>query len=104
MIRYGSITIDRAQHAIWHGRHFHQFTMQATARFPLLCALILCKPQNRDELFELVYKNRADGGPILEGKHIEVLIAQLKPIFEKLHLQLIRERKNGCIHYQVVPK
>ena len=53
-------------------------------------------------MFEGVYGHRADGGPNQGPKIIEVHFVHLKKVWEKIGLQLAREKRGGKLHYWLV--
>lgn len=102
VIRTNGIEIDMVRKTISHRGHVERFIMPLS--FALTRHLILgfC---NREELFYLLYGHRSDGGPDMGGGQIATMMAQKRPIFDRLNLQFDKVR-GGWYHtrYRLVPK
>jgi len=83
MIRWHDIIIDRPRRMIYRNGVVIEFP---PAQFQLACALILAGPMTKGALFDLLYDDREDGGPV--GNTIDVGFCQLKPRFARLGLML----------------
>lgn len=102
VIRTDGIVIDLKRKTVSHCGHCERFT--STLSFGLTCHLILGF-YNREELFYLLYGDRADGGPDMGSNRIATMMAQKREIFERLALQFEKVR-GGHYHtrYRLVPK
>jgi hypothetical protein len=102
VIRHNGIEIDIAKREIRHrGARYHSAKYYG---FALVFHLIMGQ-HSKSELFDLLYSHRADGGPELGDNHIAVMLSQKRPIFERLQLELKKERgAHYWTRYQLVPK
>lgn len=106
MIRHGNIEIDCVQMVIRNGEHKHKLASNARrVQFPILCHLILSGGVTLDQLFELLWGHREDGGPMTGIELLRVRFCQYKTIFCALNMKLVRERRSGHrhSHYSLVP-
>jgi DNA-binding response OmpR family regulator len=76
MIRWQGITIDRRRRAITHNGDSIYLSPHF---FRLACALLLAGPMTKPNLFDLVYDEVEDGGPLSGVKIIDVMVCQIKP-------------------------
>lgn len=110
MIRFGTVTIDRKRKVISNGMRQHQFGdcnngNHAFATFELLQHLLLAGGKTSRELFDLIYGNDPNGGPLGWWTVINVLICQRLQktgILEKLGMDLRAEKCNGLKRYWVI--
>lgn len=111
MIRHNDITIDSKRCVITH-RDAQVFFKSPECRsryepyvqYRLLCHLILGGPQSADELYELIYGGREDGGPN-QGRHIIcVHFCHMKERLAALSLELRKFRDCGVLRYWVEPR
>lgn len=102
VIRTNGIEIDRVCRTISHRGHREHFNRPIS--FVMTCHLILGF-FNRDELFDLIYGHRHDGGPEMGSNQIATMFVQKRLIFERLGLQFDKVR-GGHYHtrYRLVPK
>lgn len=103
MIWHNGIGIDREARNIHRDRTVVHFSQRRA--FELFCHLILGSPKNCEQLFDLLYGHRADGGPEQGKNIINVLMSQKRPQIAKLGLELKKERgTHYWTRYQLVPK
>lgn len=90
MIRFDGITINRhpRRRYIAHGgAEIHFAPRRYAFKFKLACALLLAGPKTKRELFDLLYRDDPDGGP-LDPKIIDVMIFHLKPRFASIGIEI----------------
>jgi hypothetical protein len=87
MIRFRGIRIDRYRCSIAHGGAEILFSRH-TRKFDLACALLLAGPKTKAELFDLIYGNSPDGGPLGHVRTIDVMICMLKKQFTAIGINL----------------
>jgi|SRR5580692_1211666 hypothetical protein len=110
MIRHNEITIDSKRCAIRHrGAEVFFKSPEFRSRYEpyvqyrLLCHLILGGAQSVGELFELIYGDRADGGPE-QGPHIIfVHFYHMRERLRLLSLSLRKSKDCGVLRYWVEP-
>jgi hypothetical protein len=107
MIRHNGITLDRKNQTIYHRgrkRVLHQINPGGfrPVAYKLWEALIL-GPLDRATLFDRMYGEREDGGPLDGIKIVDIRISQWKYAFKLLGLQIVREKRCGVKYYRLVP-
>ncbi len=109
MIRFGTVTIDTKTRTITNGARSRQWMNNCNdsrgrlIMFRMMKHLLLSSGITANELFTLLYGDRADGGP-LEGDHIiHIHLAQVKPALDILGMKLKTWRKNSRTVYRVAP-
>lgn len=107
MITHNGITIDRGRQVISHNGLTRRFTTtcragQRPVMFRIWEALIMGKP-DRDQLFDAIYGECPEGGPIAGPWIFHIRLHQWKPEFSKINLRLHKEKWSGVMHYQLVP-
>lgn len=103
MIRHNEIEIDNERRTIKHRGALVRFNQNRS--FSLLKHLILSGHKNIDELFDLVYNEPEDGGPLSGTNGISVLLTQNKKYYEQLDLVLSKERgAHAATRYWLEPK
>lgn len=93
MIRFDGITIDRKRHTIARIGIAMQFVPRRNRPshiFYLACTLLLAGPKTKKELFDMLYHDDPEGGP-LDPKIINVLLHQIKRRFTPLGIEVRRE-------------
>lgn len=102
VIRTDGIEIDLKRWTISHRGHCEQFNRPLS--FAMTRHLILGF-FNKEELFNLLYGHRHDGGPEMGENQIATMFAQKRAMFERLGLQFDKVR-GGFYHtrYRLVPK
>ena len=93
MIRWRDIIIDRPRRMIYRNGVVIEFP---PAQFQLACALILAGPMTKGALFDLLYDDREDGGPV--GNIIAVLFCQIRPKLARLDLKLCADGERYWWH------
>jgi DNA-binding response OmpR family regulator len=82
MIRWNGIEIDRKNLAIRHGNEVLQFKMRTgTTRsilFETICHVILAGPITYTDLFDRLYGNDGDGGPLTRVLDVHICNQQKK--------------------------
>ena len=95
MIRWQGVTIDRSKRTIAHdGDAIHLSGL----RFQLACALLLGGPMCREALFDLLYDDDDEGGPLSGLNIIDVLFCQIKPKLASLGLKLCADGERYWWH------
>lgn len=104
MIRYRGITIDRETMTIRHAGHTAQFVRpDQRVKFGIMKLLILSNGIGAKKLFDLIYGDDPDGGP-LEGPHVmHIKFKQWAATFAVLNLQLVNKKAAGIVRYELVP-
>lgn len=109
VIRYNGITIDREKRTVSHNKKSYTFSCvrrrKVDVTFRLLLHLVCGPGLSVTELFNLIYADDPDGGP-LEGPHILLVnLNQLeKRVLAPLDLEWRAWRLAGVNFYCVVPK
>ena len=110
MIRFGNITIDRETQTITHGlrsRHWRINTRRDRTNntiFAVMVHLLLAGGVTVPWLFDRLYDEDADGGPIARGNIISVILTQqVKPAAAELGLRLNSRRHNSRSVYWLTP-
>lgn len=102
VIRTDGIEIDMARKTISHRGHREQFNRPLS--FAMTCHLILGF-FNKEEIFDLLYGHRHDGGPEMGENHIATMFAQKRAMFARLGLQFDKVRgRHYHTRYRLVPK
>lgn len=102
MIRTDGIEINLVQKTISHRGYCKRFARPLA--FALTRHLILSF-LNADELFDLLYGHRSDGGPNQGRLQILTMICQKRVLFDRLQLQFDKIRGGHChTRYRLVPK
>jgi len=102
VIRHKGIEIDVKNRVISHRGVIYQ--QRKHYGFALIFHLIMGQ-HSTEELFDLLYGHREDGGPEQGGNHISVMMSQKKELFATLQLELKKERgAHARTRYQLVPK
>ena len=100
MIRWRGITIDRSKRTIARdGNAIHLSGL----RFRLASALLLGGPMSKEILFDLLYDDREDGGPLGGIALISVLLSQNKFRLARIGLELHTDGPNGRRRYWAEP-
>jgi hypothetical protein len=87
MIRFNGIAVYRRTRTILHaGQHLRLPPMM----FRLACTLLLARPKTAVELFDLVYADDPEGGPLHMGT-IRVTLRHLEPRLAAIGIELRRE-------------
>lgn len=107
VIRYNGITIDREKRTISHGEQSYTFLGKrrgSDVSFPMLCHMVLGPGLSVHEMFDLIYREDPDGGPI-EGPHmLLVTLNQMeKKCLKKLGLEWRAWRIASVNFYCIVP-
>jgi hypothetical protein len=100
MIRHNGITIDRKWQRVEHRGKARRF---GACKFRLLCAMLLAGPKNADELFEIVYGDDPDGGPLTGRDIIDQHIHGLKEQISDIGLELHSSRHHARLRYWLAP-
>jgi hypothetical protein len=95
MIRFQDITIDRSKRTIARNGVTMRFT---PLFFRFACVLLLAGPMTKPALFDLLYDDREDGGPLGGLKMIDVLLCQIKPKLAALSLTLCSDGERYWWH------
>lgn len=106
MIFHNGIAIDRKTHTITHNFNSRHFTGKYNGGRQLMFrtweAMIL-GDMSAAELFECLYGEDPNGGPMF-GLHIfYVRIAQWEPELKRMQLRIIRDKRAGQTYYKMVP-
>jgi hypothetical protein len=90
MIRFRGIRIDRYRCSIAHGGAEILFSgfHKPSRRFDLACILLLAGPKTKFELFDMIYGDDPDGGPLEYTRVIDVMICQLKKQFTAIGIDV----------------
>ena len=100
MIRWQGIAIDRSKRMIAHdGDAIHLSGL----RFRLASALLLGGPMSKETLFDLLYDDREDGGPLGGRELISVLLSQIKSRLARIGLELHADGPYGRRLYWAEP-
>ena len=100
MIRFQGIAIDRPKRTIAHdGNAIHLSGL----RFRLASALLLGGPMSKETLFDLLYDDREDGGPLGGRELISVLLSQIKSRLARIGLELHADGPYRCRRYWAEP-
>lgn len=106
MIRVRGIEIDSKRRAIRHGGAEILVTSRGLTRWSTLVSLILGGGLTADDLCDLAYGHRPDGGPArgADGMRMYVSNQPMKAYYARLGLRLCTTR-NGEPHtrYELVP-
>jgi hypothetical protein len=93
MIRWNGLEIDRKRRTVRRGETIVQMYVnrRTCLKFNVLCALMLAGPVSASRIFDLLYENDEDGGP-LSGHHIiTTCMCQLRPVYTALSLKLCKD-------------
>jgi hypothetical protein len=101
MVRYNGIEIDMRNRIISHAG-IKYFTV-GRQRFKVMCALVLAGPISMLSIFELLYSEDLDGGPIQGVKQIAAFVNQLQPACKALQLEIHVCKLGGITCYELVP-
>jgi hypothetical protein len=96
MIRFRGIRIDRYRCSIAHGgaeilfsgAPQYRYRGLPSLRFRLACVLLLAGPKTKFELFDMIYGDDHDGGPLEYTRVIDVMICQLKKQFTAIGIDV----------------
>ena len=100
MIHFQGIAIDRLKRTIAHdGNAIHLSGL----RFRLVSALLLGGPISKETLFDLLYDDREDGGPLSGRELISVLLSQIKSRLARIGLELHADGSYHCRRYWAEP-
>jgi hypothetical protein len=108
MIWHDNVRIDRKNKIIYCGDKSHRWQYQGGLRTNKYCsfriteALLLSGGITTPRLFNLLYDDDPDGGPIEGRKQIDVMLANLKPAFAALGLELRSHRHNSYMVHRLV--
>jgi hypothetical protein len=92
MIRFQDITIDRLKRTIVRNGDYIQFS---PVRFRFACALLLGGPMTKPALFDLLYDDREDGGPLGGTQLIAIRLSQIKTPLACLGIVVCADGKYG---------
>lgn len=101
MIRFDGVEIDRANKIVRHAGKEMRFRRQES--WKLVCALLLSNGLTAEELFEHIYGDREDGGPIRHYKQIQKMLCLLREKAGSAHLRVHKFKTTGKTRYILVP-
>lgn len=94
MIRWGDVRIDRQKRTIARGDVTIAFSPK---QFQLACALILDRPNVKTALFDILYAEDEDGGPLGGIRSLDVFLCYLRRGLAPLGIELIA---HGSCYYR----
>lgn len=104
MIIHNDITIDRVRMVIHRGDRRFKFSKYARRRmFPIICHLLLSGGISKDQLIEVMWGHREDGGPLYATNMIAVFFYQYRRVYKALGMRLHRDRRASVSYYSLVP-
>lgn len=107
MIRHNGIEIDRKEQMIRHAGREKWFSRGRNAgREPVMFRMweaMIVGSINRNNLFDLLYSDDPDGGPVAGPWIIHVRLHQWKNDYGKIKLRLDKTKWGGIVHYRLVP-
>lgn len=105
MITHNGITIYREYATIIHRGNKKRFNSPDGKRqvfFKMWEALIL-GAMSRNELFDLLYGHRADGGPNQGVNQLSVRMHQARSELVRMELSWISDRRGGVAYWKLLP-
>lgn len=105
VIRYDRIELDRENRTVTHRGQTHRFNKGNNVQFKLFCHLLLGAGLSLEMLFQMIYGDDPDGGP-MEGPHyfLIALNHMEKRWMNRLELEWRVWRIAGVNFYAIVPK
>lgn len=90
MIKYNGVEISYKHQSIsYKGKTIKFQSHKRVLRFKLLCTLLLStQPLTRAELFNTIYHDDPNGGPLSDVNCISTMLIQLIPLIKSLGLEL----------------
>lgn len=105
MIRFNDWTFDRKTMTVTHGDRSHAFVDRPDAlvrrfrinrRYATMEHIVLSGERaTRDSLWELLYSDHEDGGPIGGTKIFDVMFSQMRPALKTLGVRLVQDKRAG---------
>jgi hypothetical protein len=101
LIRWRDVVVDRSRRMIGHRGEFVRFAGRGAFRF--VETLVLAEPRTRAELFEIVYRDAEDGGPLEGVKLIDLMLHNYRPRLARIGLCIRKEKSARGMLYWVEP-
>lgn len=103
MIRFNSLIIDKKAMTIAVDSHVRRFNRQAEGNkiFEIVCFLLLGGWTKREALFDFLYKEDLEGGPLTGHHIIDQWLHKQRLQLEHLGLVVVREKRGGDVWYKI---
>ncbi len=110
VIRHDGFEIDRKNRTITIGDRVRRFTYTGAHShayghdgyfFKAVCHLILNGWTRKEQLFDYIFSDDANGGPDSGLKTLDVQINQWQPKLNAVGMHIVRDKRGGVIWYKI---
>lgn len=103
VIRFNGCVIDKQAMTITVGSKIRRFDKRAEGNkiFEIVCSLLLGGWTKREDVFNFLYANDPEGGPLAGHHIIDQWLHKQRAQLEALKLKVVLEKRGGDVWYKI---